>query len=61
MPKESQNVEERCTFSSLVSSYNDLHAMNDISKTTLVCGTAKCIRPPYLWHLISHSSCTHVI
>ena len=30
--KESQNVDKRCTFSSLVSSYIHLYAMNDKSK-----------------------------
>ena len=57
MPKESQNVNKRCTFSSLVSNYNHLYAMNDKSKTTLVCATANCIRSHCLWGLISHSSC----
>ena len=56
MPKELQNVDKRCTFSSLVSSYNHLYAMNDKSKTTLVCGTANCIASR-LWGLLSHSSC----
>ena len=59
MPKESQNVDKRCTFSSLVSSYDHLYAMNDKSKTTFICGTANCIRS-HLWGLISHSSCTLV-
>ena len=53
MPKESQNVDKRCTFSSLVSSYNHLYAKNDKSKTTLVCGTPTCIRSRCLWGLIS--------
>ena len=38
MPKESKNVDKRCTLSSLVSSFDHLNAMNDKSKTTLVCG-----------------------
>ena len=38
--KESTNVDKRCTFSSLVtcSSCDHLYAMNDNSKTTLICG-----------------------
>ena len=44
MPKESQNVDKMHTFSSLVSNYNHLYAMNDESKTILVCATANCIR-----------------
>ena len=44
MPKESKNVDERCAFSSLLSSYDHLYAMYDKSKTTLVCGTANYIR-----------------
>ena len=56
MPKESQNVEKRCTFSSLVSCYIHLYAMNDKSKTTLVCGIASYIKS-HLWGLTSHSSC----
>ena len=35
MPKESQNVDKRCTFSSLVIIYNHLYAMNDKRKATL--------------------------
>ena len=38
MPKESQNVDKRCTLSSLVSNYNHLYAMDDKSKTTHSCG-----------------------
>ena len=38
MPKESKNVDKRCTFSSLFSSYVHLYAMNDKSKTTHICG-----------------------
>ena len=34
--------------------------MNDKSKTTLVCGTANCIRSHCLWGLMSHSSCALV-
>ena len=34
VPKESQNADKMCTFSSLVSSYNHFYAMNDKSKTT---------------------------
>ena len=37
MAKESKNVEKRCTFSSLVSSYDHLYVMNDKSKTMLSC------------------------
>ena len=44
MPKESNNVDKRYAFSSLVSSYDHLYATNDKSKTTLVCGTINCIR-----------------
>ena len=44
MPKELKNVEKRCTLSFLLSSYDHLYAMNDKSKTTLVYGTANCIR-----------------
>ena len=50
MPKESQNVDKRCIFSSLVSNYNHLYAMNDKSKTTHSCGfpiilhTIKCAK-----------------
>ena len=44
MPKESQNVDNRCTFLSLVSRYNNLYAMNDKNKqlivSDLVCGTS---------------------
>ena len=29
MPKESKNVDEKCAFSSLVSSYDQLYAMTD--------------------------------
>ena len=35
MPKESQNVDKRCTFSSLISSYHHLYAMNENSKPHL--------------------------
>ena len=49
MPIESENVDKRYTFSSLVSIYNHLYAMNDNSKTTLVCGTANCIWSLCLW------------
>ena len=48
MPKESQNGDKSCTVSSLVSRYNHLYAMNDKSKTTLVCGTASCIVGPHI-------------
>ena len=44
MLKDSQNVDKRCTFACLASSYDHLNAMNDKSKTTLVCGNANCIR-----------------
>ena len=44
MAKESQNVDKRCTFSSLISSYNNLYAMNAKKKTTLKCAPANCIR-----------------
>ena len=40
MPKESQNVDIWCTFSSLVSSYDRLYAMNNKSEVTLVCGSS---------------------
>ena len=46
-----------CTFTSLVSSYNHLHAMHNTNKTTLVCGTANCIRSHCLLGHISPSSC----
>ena len=36
LPKES-HYDKRCTFSSLVSSYNHLYVMNDKSKTTHSC------------------------
>ena len=49
MPKESKNVDKRCTFSSLVSCYDHLDAVNDKSKTRLVCVAAKCIRSRCLW------------
>ena len=39
MPNESQNVDKRRTFSSLISNYNQVCAMNDKSKTTLMCAT----------------------
>ena len=55
MPKESKNVDKRCTFSSLISSYDHLHVhpMNDKSKTTLApmrsdtisCSTHSCNFP----------------
>ena len=57
MHKESQNVDKRCTLSSLVSSDIHLYAMNDKSKATLVCGTDSCIKSHCLWGYISHSSC----
>ena len=46
MPKESRNVQldERCTFSSLVSSDDRVYAMHDKSKTTLVCVASYHIR-----------------
>ena len=53
MTKELQNVDKRCTFSSLVSNYNHLYAINDNSKTTLMCGTGNCIRSRCLCGLIS--------
>ena len=57
MPKESKDVDKRCTFSSFVSSYDLLYAMNDKSKTTLICGTAfNSIGYCCLWGLISHES-----
>ena len=37
MSKKSKNVDKRCTLPSVVSSYDHLYAMNDKSKTTLVC------------------------
>ena len=51
MLKESTNVDKMCTFSSLFSSYVHLYAMNDKSKVTPVCETAKLngrptIKPP---------------
>ena len=42
IPKDSQNVDKSCTFSSLVSSYIRLCAMNDKSKTTLVSDLVVC-------------------
>ena len=58
MPKQSKNVDKVCTFSSLVSSYDHLYAMNNKSKTTLMCETANYIRSHCLWDLISYLSCT---
>ena len=49
MPKDSKNLDNGCTFSSLASSYDHLYAMNDTNKTTLVCGTAICIGFHCLW------------
>ena len=34
MRKESQNIDKRCTFSSLIRNYNHLYAMNDKSMRT---------------------------
>ena len=45
IPKESQNVDKRCTFSSLVSMQLQpfiLYAMNDKSKTTLIVSDLIC-------------------
>ena len=58
MPKDSKNVDKRCTYLSVVSSYNHLYTMTYITKTTLVCGAANCIRCHCLWGLTSHLSCT---
>ena len=33
MPKESKNADKSCTFSSLISIYDHLYAMNNKSKT----------------------------
>ena len=56
MPKESQNVDKTCTFSTLVSNYNHSYAMNDKSKATLLYGTANCVKSRCLWGFKSHSS-----
>ena len=37
VPEESKNVNKSCTFSSLVSSYEHLYAMDDKRKKTLLC------------------------
>ena len=37
IPKASANVDKKCAFSSLVSSYDHLYAMNDKNKTTHSC------------------------
>ena len=55
MPKESKNVDKRCAFQSLVSSYDHLYAMNDkrkqhscveqlIVSDLIVCGASNCNR-----------------
>ena len=38
MHKDSMNVDKRCTFSSLVNSFDHLYAINDKHKTTHPCG-----------------------
>ena len=43
MPKESKNVDKRCTFSSLISTYDHLYVMNDKSQlilSDLICGVS---------------------
>ena len=53
--KESTNVDKRCTFSILVSSYDHLYAMNDKIKPPLMCESANCIQSSCLWGHLSHS------
>ena len=55
MPKVSKNVDKRGAFSTLVSSYDHLFAMNNKSKTTLVCGRL------FVWHHITLELHSHVI